>query len=257
MADTKSGIERAGELVGDAERLVVFTGAGVSTESGIPDFRSPGGIWDRYDPSDFTIDAFRRDPVAYWERSLEREAESDFSWEEVEPNPAHEAIARLERDGPLSAVVTQNVDGLHQAAGNDPDRVLELHGTRKEAKCLDCARRFPISVLETKLDEEPLPPRCDECDGLVKRATIAFGERLPQEVLRRAEQESRACDCFVIVGSSVTVQPAASLPRIAVQYGADLIVVNLQETPMDDDADVVLAEKAGEALPRIVDAALS
>ena len=251
-----AAIDRAADLLAVSEHLVAFTGAGVSTESGIPDFRSPGGLWDSYDPRDFTIQALRSDPVAYWERRLEMRAERDFSWTDVEPNPAHSAIARLGSDGPLSAVITQNVDGLHQAAGSDPASVLELHGTRTAAKCLGCDQRLDLSMLDGKLDEEELPPRCDDCGGLLKRATISFGERLPREVLRRAKREARECDTFLVAGSSLTVEPAASLPRIALENGAALVVVNLDATPMDDAADAVVYGRAGEALPRIVDRAL-
>ncbi|MFB6172634.1 MAG: NAD-dependent deacetylase [Haloarculaceae archaeon] len=247
-------VDRAADLLGASEHLVGFTGAGVSTESGIPDFRSPGGLWDRYDPSDFTIQALRRDPVAYWERRREMRAEREFDWSAVEPNPAHHALAALERDGPLEALVTQNVDGLHQAAGSE--RVLELHGTRTEAKCLECDRRVPIETLERKLEDEPLPPRCDACDGLLKRATVSFGEALPRQVLQSARQAAVDCDCFLVAGSSLTVQPAASLPRLALQNGADLVVVNLEATAMDDAAAVAVQGKAGEVLPRVVERAL-
>lgn len=254
---TFDGIDEAARRVAASEQLVVFTGAGVSTESGIPDFRSPGGIWDRFDPNDFTIQKLKREPVAYWEARLEMERESDFDWGTVDPNPAHEAIARLEHDGPLSSVITQNVDGLHQAAGNSPETVLELHGRRDRAKCIGCDVRLPLSVLEEKLDEEPLPPRCDECDGLLKYATVSFGEMLPPDVLSRARRESQTCDCFMVVGSSVTVEPAASLPRIAARNGATLLVVNLDSTGVDGSADVVVSGKAGETLPVIVDRALA
>ncbi len=246
-------VELAAAILADSEHVVAFTGAGVSTESGIPDFRSEGGIWDHYDPSDFTIDAFRRDPTGYWERNLERREEMEFDWDTVEPNPAHEAIARLEQRGPLSSVITQNVDGLHQAAGNDDANVLELHGTRHEAKCLDCDQRFPVDELERKLDAEPLPPRCATCEGLVKRATVSFGEALPRDTLQRAQAEALASDCFLVVGSSLTVEPAASLPRTASENGAMLIIVNLDSTPMDAEADAVIQAKAGEALPRLID----
>lgn len=250
-------LERAVECVRNADDVVVFTGAGISTESGVPDFRSPGGVWDKYDPSDFTIQALRRDPVPYWERRLERRAESDVDWNAIEPNPAHEAIARLESEGPLSWVITQNIDGLHQAAGTDPDRVLELHGTRTRAKCLDCNERFPLDVLEEKLEDKSLPPRCDLCDGLLKRATVSFGERLPEEVMRQARTAATECDCMLSIGSSLTVQPAASLPRTAIQSGGDLVIVNLEPTGLERRAETTfLKGKAGTVLPEIVERAL-
>lgn len=247
-------VERAVDILSEGKHLVGFTGAGVSTESGIPDFRSQGGLWERYDPSDFTIQALRRDPVGYWEKRLEMRKEREFNWSAIDPNPAHHALATLEREGPLETLVTQNVDGLHQAAGSE--RVLELHGTRTEAKCLNCGRRLPLSTLERKLEEEALPPRCDECDGLLKRATISFGEALPNQVLTEARQAATDCDCFLVAGSSLTVQPAASLPRLALQNGATLIIVNLEETAMDASADAVIHGKAGETLPPIVEGAL-
>lgn len=246
-------IESAAKHVRRSDRLVAFTGAGASTESGIPDFRSPGGLWDRYDPSDFTIQALRRDPVAYWERRLEVADGQEFDWDAMEPNPAHEALADLERSGPLSAVITQNVDGLHQAVGNDPGSVLELHGTRDGARCLGCGERRPLDELERQLEGRSLPPRCGDCDGLLKRATVAFGEQLPRDVLESAKAEARAADCLLVVGSSLTVEPAASLPRIAARNGADLVIVNIGETPMDDAAAVVVRGEAGRVLPRIVE----
>lgn len=256
--DVEEGdIERAAERIRTADEVVVFTGAGVSTESGVPDFRSPGGIWDKYDPSDFTIQALRRDPVSYWERRLERREESDIDWAEIKPNPAHEAIADLESVGKLSWVVTQNVDGLHQEAGNDPDNVLELHGTRKRAKCLDCGIRLPLSVLEEKLESEPLPPECDTCGGLLKRATVSFGEQLPADVLQQARSAARSCDCMLAVGSSLTVQPAASLPRTTLQYGGDLVIVNLEPTGLEGrDGTTFLKGKAGQVVPEVVERAL-
>lgn len=247
-------VEHAVDLLAESEHLVGFTGAGVSTESGIPDFRSPGGLWERYDPSDFTIQALRRDPVGYWEKRLEMREERELDWSTIEPNPAHHALSTLEREGPLKTLVTQNVDGLHQTSGSD--RVLELHGTRTEAKCLNCGRRLPLDTLERKLEEEALPPRCEECDGLLKRATVSFGEALPQQVLQEAREAATDCDCFLVAGSSLTVQPAASLPRLALQSGADLVIVNLEETAMDASAGAVIHGKAGETLPPIVERAL-
>jgi NAD-dependent deacetylase len=251
---TEPEIERAAEVLAAAEDVVGFTGAGVSTESGIPDFRSEGGLWDRYDPSDFTIQALHRDPVAYWERRLEMRENREFDWGEIEPNPAHHAYADLERAGKLDALVTQNVDGLHQAAGSE--RVLELHGTRTAAKCLGCERRLPTDVLERKLAENDLPPRCDDCDGLLKRATVSFGEALPRDTLQEARRSVERCDALLVAGSSLTVEPAASMPRVALQHGADLVVVNLDETSVDDRADVVIRGKAGETLPPVVERAL-
>lgn len=251
-----SNIEEAISILQESQHLVVFTGAGVSTESGIPDFRSPGGIWDRYDPMDFTIQAFRNDPVAYWERRLEMRAEQEFEWSDIEPNAAHRAIADLGQAEPFNWLITQNVDGLHQDAGSNPENILELHGTRRKAKCMGCDRRMDTGVLERKLEQEPLPPRCDSCDGLLKRATVSFGESLPRDVLTTSREASTSCDCFLVVGSSLSVEPAASLPRVAARNGAELVIINLTETPVDHLARVVIGEKAGDVVPPIVEGAL-
>lgn len=253
----ETALSNAIDTLQDADDVVVFTGAGVSTESGIPDFRSPGGVWDKYDPSDFTIQALRRDPVSYWERRLERRNESTIDWDSVTPNPAHESIAALEEQGMLSYVITQNVDGLHQKAGNDPDRVLELHGTRHQSKCLECQQRFSLDILETKLTDKSLPPQCDQCGGLLKRATVSFGEQLPADVLREARMAAESCDVMLAVGSSLTVQPAASLPRTTLQSGGVVIIVNLEPTGLErQDRTIFLKGKAGEVVPAIVDDAL-
>lgn len=251
-----SDIDEAIEILRESDNLVVFTGAGVSTESGIPDFRSPGGIWDQYDPMNFTIQAFRRDPVAYWERRLEMREEQEYEWADIDPNAAHQAIAELEDTEKFQWLITQNVDGLHQEAGSNPERVLELHGTRRRAKCIGCDRRFDISVLEEKLDEDSLPPRCDDCDGLLKRATVSFGESLPAAVLSQAREAAQSSDCFLVVGSSLSVEPAASLPRVAARNDAALLIVNLRETPLDHLASVVLSEKAGTVVPQLVEGVL-
>lgn len=251
--DPDTQLRRAQRALASADDVVAFTGAGVSTESGIPDFRSPGGIWDRFDPRDFTIQTLYDDPVGYWEKRLELRDAMDFDWEAVEPNPAHEALADLERSGPLSAVITQNVDGLHQKAGNEPSRVFELHGTRTQAKCLGCERRLPLSTLDRKLEESELPPRCDDCGGLLKRATVSFGERLPSSVLSAARTAATECDCLLVVGSSLTVEPAASLPRLTRQNGGELVIVNLEPTGLENSATAFLEGKAGELLPRLVD----
>lgn len=171
---------------------------------------------------------------------------------DVDPNAAHHALARLEEHGSLEAVITQNIDGLHQAAGHDPERVLELHGTAQKARCLQCEREFEARVLQEKLEHDEIPPRCDHCGGLVKSATVSFGEALPREVLREAQRRVSNTDCMLVLGSSLTVEPAASLPRSAHRGGASLIIVNLEPTPLDTASDVVFHGKVGNVLPSLV-----
>ncbi|MDO8688606.1 MAG: NAD-dependent deacylase [Dehalococcoidia bacterium] len=252
MSDTEleQRIEEAADLVVSAGRIVVFTGAGVSTESGIPDFRSPGGIWDRFDPDEFTYERFLTSPEA---RSKFWQLFRDRTFRSARPNAAHFAIVELERMGKLDCVITQNIDNLHQEAGSSPDRVIELHGTMKYAKCLGCGKRYPREEIELLLDQGIDTPRCDECNGLLKAATISFGEPMPLRETSEAQRRSSQCDLFIAIGSSLVVYPAADMPRYAYEAGARLILVNLDSTHLDSCADVVVRGKAGEALSRIIE----
>lgn len=254
---SQNKLQRAGSLLRDSGSVVAFSGAGMSTESGIPDFRSPGGIWDQYDPSDFTLQALYENPQQYWEKRRELLNDDDFNLMDVDPNPAHHALARLEEHDRLDAVITQNIDGLHQKAGHDPHRVLELHGTAHRARCLQCDRTFDVEVLRSKLDQGDIPPRCEHCNGLMKSATVSFGEALPRDVLQESQRLVRNVECMLVLGSSLTVEPAASLPRSAHRHGASLIIVNLEPTPMDSASEVAFHGRVGTVLPRIVETALS
>lgn len=247
--DLEELIEKAADLVVGARRIVVFTGAGVSTESGIPDFRSPGGIWDRFDPEDFTYEKFLTDPEA---RRKSWQLFRDKTFAGARPNVAHYAIAELEALGKLDCVITQNVDNLHQEAGNSPDKVIELHGTMKAVKCLDCGKRFSREEIEGWLDRGIETPRCDQCHGLLKAATISFGEPMPVQETAEAQRRSGECDLFLAIGSSLVVYPAAYMPRYALQAGAKLILINLAETHLDPQADVLIRCKAGEAMSRLL-----
>lgn len=243
-------ISKVADILKNADTSVAFTGAGISTESGVPDFRSPGGIWDRYDPDLFTIQTFRSNPEETWKKMLEIGKEMLSS--EVEPNPGHHALADLEKMGILEAVITQNVDNLHQEAGNNREKVIELHGNLSELECMKCGRKTGQAedLLEGELND--IPPKCGKCDSIMKPAAVFFGEQLPKEALLRAQSLSQDSDAFLVVGSSLTVHPAASLPPKAVQTGADLVIVNRDSTPLDDRAEVVIQGDAGKILPEIV-----
>jgi len=252
MNELDSLIDKAAELVARSQRLVIFTGAGVSTESGIPDFRGPGGVWSRFDPEEFTYQKFVSSPAnrkKHWVMSRE------MFMKEYEPNEAHQAIAELDRMGKLDCVITQNVDNLHQKAGLSRDKVFELHGNTKFVKCLTCGRRYPAAEIAARLDAGEEDPPCPTCWGILKPDGVFFGEALPQEVLQEAVYHSQHCDLFMVVGSTLVVYPAAYMPVYALECGANLIIINLTETPMDSSARVVINEKAGEVLPRIVTAA--
>jgi NAD-dependent protein deacetylase/lipoamidase len=238
-------------LLREAERILVFTGAGVSTESGIPDFRSPGGIWDRY-PIVY-YDEFLREPQAqrnYWLRS--RETYPVLA--AAAPNPAHDAIAKLHALGKLHMVVTQNIDGLHQRAGLPPDKVIELHGNNHEVLCIECDARTPRQAIQAELVAGVEVPHCARCGGLLKNATISFGQALPVGALDGAERAARACDLCLMVGSSLVVYPAAYVPIYAAESGAPVVVVNATPTPVDDLARLVLRGQAGALLTPAVDA---
>lgn len=240
-----SSEKKAAEILKDSETAVAFTGAGVSTESGVPDFRSPGGIWDRFDPDLFTIQKLRSNPEETWEKFFQVGVE--MMDEEIEPNPAHLSLAELEEMGILKSVITQNVDNLHQEAGNSPEKVIELHGNLRKLECMECGSRSDFSE-----DIDELPPICNDCGSIMKPAAVLFGEQLPQDALLRSQSYSEESDAFLVIGSSLTVQPAASFPSKAAQTGAKLIIVNRDPTPLDDKAEIVLRGNAGEILPKIV-----
>ncbi len=237
------------DYIMESKKTVVFTGAGVSTESGIPDFRSPGGIWSRFDPDDFTIDKFLYSPETR-DRQWTMLAKSGL-FKQVEPNDAHKTIAWLEKIGKLACVITQNIDNLHQRAGNDPRRVYELHGNMNWISCLDCGHRYPLEEVVEKYASSPHAPVCEKCGGILKSEVVFFGEALPHETLTKATHHASTCDLFIVVGSSLVVYPAAFLPSYAKNAGARLVIINLSDTPFDSDADLVIRAPAGEAMRRL------
>ena len=244
-------IEETAELIVGSKKLVVFTGAGVSTESGISDFRSPGGIWSKFDPEDFTYQKFLKDPEV---RKRRWQIFSMFRMVDlVEPNPAHYAIAELDKLGKLDCVITQNVDGLHQKAGVPEEKVIELHGTTKWVKCLGCGKRYSMSEIAERLDAGVEEPVCDDCGGILKPATISFGEPMPVRETSEAERRSRECDLMIVVGSSLVVYPAAYMPVHAMESGAKLVIINVGPTPMDRVANVLINEKAGQVMANILE----
>ncbi len=244
-------LQQVRDWLTEADSVTVLTGAGISTDSGIPDFRGPSGLWTR-DPEAaklVTLDAYVSDPAVRrraWASRREHPA-----WH-AEPNAGHRALADLERSGKLRAVVTQNIDGLHQRAGSEA--VIELHGTLSEVQCLSCDDRGPMSGALERVDAgEPDPP-CRKCGGILKSATISFGQALDPDVLRQAATAAATCDLFVAVGSSLTVQPAAGLVEIAARAGARVVIVNAEPTPYDSLANAVIREPIGEVLPALVTA---
>jgi len=234
-----------------AKKMVVFTGAGHSTESGIADFRSPGGIWERFDPREFTYQKFLLNEAnreKYWEFSK-------LLWptiDEAEPNRGHYAIAELHHLGKLDCVITQNIDNLHQKSGIPEEKVIELHGTMKWVICLECGSRYPREEIQQRLELGEKVPRCDSCGEILKPATVAFGQPMPEKETREAERRAAACDLFLVAGSSLVVYPAAQMPLIAKDNDAKLVIINLEPTPHDHYADVVINGKTGDILPQIV-----
>lgn len=246
---------RAGEVLGGARRLVVLTGAGVSTGSGIPDFRGPNGLWTKQPEAQrlADYDTYVSDPEV--RRDAWRWRASTFDRRPT-PNPAHDAIARLADAGRLHLLITQNVDGLHADAGVSKDRTVEIHGTAREVVCLDCGARTSMQdTLERVRDGEP-DPSCEECGGMLKAATISFGQMLDETDVRRAAAAAEACDVFLAAGTSLAVYPVASLPGVAVRSGARLVIANGEATPFDDLADVVVPGDLTATLPAMVDVAL-
>jgi NAD-dependent deacetylase len=237
------------DLLAGAHAVAVFTGAGVSTESGIPDFRSPGGVWSRFDPRQFTFDRYVEDPEV---RALSWAMRREFFAAGARPNPAHRAIAALEAAGRCVGVVTQNIDGLHQKAGNDPSKVIEVHGTVWFTRCWECQDRRPMNQALERVRAGDDDPSCLECGGVLKSDTISFGQSLVPEVIDRAMQVSDECDVMLAVGSTLSVFPAANCVPRAKAAGAQVIIVNGDETAMDRYADWLLVGQIGELLPAVV-----
>lgn len=241
-------LEEAAEWMRAAEQVVVFTGAGVSTESGIPDFRGPQGIWKKVDASIFEFSNYVRDPEVRkraWQ--MRRDAEM---WN-AQPNPSHAAIADMERSCNVTAIITQNIDRLHHAAGSDPEKILEIHGNILEVGCLDCKARWPTVEVLDRVEAGEEDPHCTLCGGIMKTATISFGQSLDPDVLMACEQVSKEADFFLVAGSSLVVTPAAHMPVIASRHGARVMIVNLEPTPLDEMVDVVVRGPTGEVLPAL------
>lgn len=244
-SDLQSGVERLGDMIASARIIVPFTGAGISTECGIPDFRSPGGIWTRNRPipfDEFVASQDARDES--WRRR--------FAMEEVfaaaKPGRGHRALAALHRAGKIPAVITQNIDNLHQASGFAPDRVIELHGNTTYARCIGCGQSYQLDWVKRFFDQDGSAPNCTACDEPVKTATISFGQAMPEDEMQRAAELSQACDLFLAIGSSLVVWPAAGFPMMAKNAGARLVIINREPTEQDDIADLVIRHDIGETL---------
>lgn len=230
------------DALNQSRRLVIFTGAGLSTESGVPDFRTPGSPWMANKPIPF--EAFVACPVARKE-AWRRKFAMDDSFAGAQPSPVHRLLANFVREGRALGIITQNIDGLHQQAGTPEDRLIELHGNGTYATCLDCGLRHELAAIRPVFEITGRPPRCEDCGGLVKSATISFGQRMPEEAMRRADAMARAADLFLVIGSSLVVHPAAQLPLVAKAFGATLIIVNREATPLDDVADALVQGEIG------------
>lgn len=244
-------IDEVARLIAGAKKVVVFVGAGLSTESGIPDFRSPGGVWDRYDPADFDFQNFlsrESSREKYWQMATEMyEAMKD-----AQPNAGHMAVAELERLGKLDCLITQNIDGLHFKAGNSGEKVLELHGTAMHVACLSCQKRYDRGPIQERVATGEKAPRCDSCGGPLKPATISFGQSMPERETAEAFRRSGACDLFIVIGSSLVVHPAAQMPVVAKRSGAKLVIVNRDDTASDNIADIIINGPAGQIMDAIL-----
>lgn len=244
-SDFRRGVERLGELIAEARVIVPFTGAGISTETGIPDFRSPGGLWSRNRPipfDEFVADQDARDES--WRRR--------FAMEEVfaaaRPGRGHRALATLYRAGKIPAIITQNIDNLHQRSGFAADDVIELHGNTTYARCVGCEARYELQWVKTRFDQKGYAPDCSVCGAPVKTATISFGQAMPADEMRRAAEMSQRCDLFIAIGSSLVVWPAAGFPLMAKRAGARLVIINNEPTEQDEHADLVIHQDIGETL---------
>ena len=236
------------EILSEAKQAIVFTGAGVSTESGIPDFRSPGGIWTKHQPITFQ-DFLRSETIRH--ESWKRKFATDTVVQNAKPNPGHIAITSLIRKGIVCSVITQNIDGLHQIAGVPDEKLIELHGNATYASCLDCHKRVSLKEIRIPFEAEGHLPVCVACGGIVKTATISFGQPMPESAMLKANKAASVCDLFVVVGSSLVVYPAAGFPIVAKQNGAKLIILNRDPTDLDELADLVINREIGPTLAAV------
>ncbi|HTS42023.1 MAG TPA: Sir2 family NAD-dependent protein deacetylase [Xanthobacteraceae bacterium] len=244
--DLKTAIERLQQLVAEATFVLPFTGAGISTECGIPDFRSPGGIWTKMRPIDFEDFLSRQD---LRDESWRRRFAMEEQFGGAKPGRGHLALASLYKAGKVRAVVTQNIDNLHQDSGIDAADIVELHGNTTYATCLDCAKRYELSWVKAKFTASGgRSPDCPDCGGYIKTATISFGQSMPEAAMRQAHELAEACDLFIAIGSSLVVWPAAGFPMLAKRNGAKLVIINREETDFDNIADLVVRQDIGAVL---------
>lgn len=246
MTIVETGPAKLRQMIEACRSAVVFTGAGISTESGIPDFRSPGGMWTKFQPIEYqdfiASERWRRET---WRRKIA----VDETMQKAEPNRGHRAIAQLVRRGVVSAVITQNVDGLHQAGGVPDDKLIELHGNATYATCLDCGQRYELAPIKEAFARDDVLPECEACASpMVKPATISFGQPMPPDAMQAAEAYTLACDLFIAIGSSLVVYPAAGFPMVAKRNGAKLVILNREPTDLDAIADLVLHAEIGPTL---------
>jgi NAD-dependent deacetylase len=240
-------LQQARELVNKSKRISALTGAGISVDSGIPDFRSEGGLWERYDPNEYaTYESFMNNPKKFW--TMGQELAEVFL--KAKPNEAHLALAKIESQGKLVGVITQNIDNLHQVAGNT--RVIELHGNYLKAYCISCKTEYLGEEIHLRVANGEIPPKCDKCKGVLKSEAVLFGEPLPERAMHEAIDICRNTDLMIVVGSSLTIYPAAFLPELAKKSGAKIILNNLDGENRDGVADIVLQGSATRVIPRII-----
>jgi NAD-dependent deacetylase len=243
--DLRSGVEQLGDMIAASSTILPFTGAGISTECGIPDFRSPGGLWTRNRPIPF--DEFVASPEARAE-SWRRRFAMEETFAAAKPGRGHRALAQLYRAGKVPAIITQNIDNLHQVSGFAADHVIELHGNTTYARCIGCGRAYDLAWVKQSFAASGDAPDCRDCDEPVKTATISFGQAMPEEAMRRATELARRCDLFLAIGSSLVVWPAAGFPLMAKRNGAALVIINREPTEFDDIADLVVPQDIGDVL---------
>jgi NAD-dependent deacetylase len=248
-SDLRSGIEMLGDMIAEAKVIVPFTGAGISTECGIPDFRSPGGLWAKNRPipyGDFVASQDARDEA--WRRRFA----IDATFLAAKPGRGHRALAALYKSGKAPAVITQNIDNLHQLSGVKPADVIELHGNTTYATCIGCGVRYELPWVKARFEVAGEAPNCASCEQPVKTATVSFGQAMPENEMRRASELAQTCDLFLVVGSSLVVWPAAGLPMLAQNSGAKLVIINNEATEQDEFADLVIRQDIGETLSPFV-----